>query len=318
MSREVYCGSGMPHLPHTYIEDYETFACVGMLAPQEIERWVDDAMYEASPMPDGIQVHLISTTVDPLGIIAAVSKMYEGQVVTDPHAGHEWGDRTHYWEEMCKTKLKAPMEFVDMHFLLSGVSRSFTHQMVRQRTAVYAQESLRFAVKENFADETPLPPSLRHRKDDDPLVELWRAQMDNIQNTYNIMVSAGLPAEDARGILPHQTTTRLHYKTNLRNFIEVIGNRLCTQAQFEWREVVLKMTNELRVNGGAGWQIITDPKYKIFAPACYQAGHCPFKADFDRGCTIRKRADAGQFDQIDVAEWAADPTAAYVHDEGEK
>jgi hypothetical protein len=37
-----------------------------------------------------------------------------------------------------------------------------------------------------------------------------------------------------------------------------------------------------------------------------------FKASMDRGCTIRSRVDAGQFDQIAVEEWAADPTAAWV------
>lgn len=337
---------------------------------EEIERWADQAMYKAKPMGSNIEVHLVHAHQDPLGAIAAASQMYEGKVVHDLRMVTN-DQRVHYWEEMCKTKLTAPLEFVDLHFLISGVSRAFTHQMVRQRTAVYAQESLRFAVKEDFAHETPLPPSLVHLDPEDPKVVAWVAAMASAQENYSFLVNSGVPAEDARGLLPHATTTRLHYKTNLRNLVDHVGNRLCTQAQFEWKMVIFKMMASMRnyasflvdewsvqeqrrsvshppgtllgsdqwaedvenalmedidsvptyqrlVSRASGestnwqWNIITDPKYKWFAPACYAAGRCPFKADFDRGCTIRERADKGEFDKIEVKEWAADPSAAVI------
>lgn len=302
----------------------------------EIERWADGAMYKAAPLAKGIEVQIVSATQDPLGSIAAASMIYEGKPVGNLNDITD-EQRMHYWEEMSKTKLTAPLEFVDIHFLISGVTRAFTHQMVRQRTAVYAQESLRFAVKDNFAAETPLPPSLAILKDDDPRRVVWQEHMRETQTAYDALVGSGIPAEDARGLLPHQTTTRLHYKTNLRNLVDHVGNRLCTQAQFEWKKVVFEMMRAMRlyvsatvdeysvvINGGDRhytggvnvtkwqWKVITDPKYRWFAPACYQAGHCPFKADFDRGCTIRERADAGRFDLIKIEEWAADPKAAYL------
>jgi hypothetical protein len=37
-----------------------------------------------------------------------------------------------------------------------------------------------------------------------------------------------------------------------------------------------------------------------------------FRASMDRGCTIRARVDAGEFDKIDDREWAMDPTAGWV------
>lgn len=303
---------------------------------QEVERWADGAMYPAAPLAKGIEVQLVSATQDPLGVIAAASMMYEGKPIGDLREITD-EQRLHYFEEMGKTKLTAPLEFVDLHFLISGVTRAFTHQMVRQRTAVYAQESLRFAVKKNFARETPLPPSLALLKDDDPRRVVWEEHMRETQVAYEGLIAAGIPAEDARGLLPHQTTTRLHYKTNLRNLVDHVGNRLCTQAQFEWRRVIFEMMEAMRtyvsatvdeysveIQGGNRhytglvhvtkwqWAQIIDPKHGFFVPACYQAGHCPFKADFDRGCTIRERADKGRFDLIEVKEWAADPTAAYL------
>jgi flavin-dependent thymidylate synthase len=293
------------------------------MAKTDITRYADKAMFAAEPMerkegePVRPKVHLIEATVDPLGSIAAACKMYKGEVCRDKGDITE-PERRHYWAQVQATHLKAPLEFVDMHFLIEGVTRAFTHQLVRQRTAVYAQESMRFAVKENMADEAALPPSIRTGTDE---YETWTRAMDGIQAAYDYLVANGVPAEDARGLLPHATTTRVHYKTNLRNLLEHAGNRLCTQAQFEWRwvfgEIVkaLKGRDEVyRVNDRNAdtdrwqWNLITMPP--TFAPVCYAQGKCPFHADFDRDCVIRERADAGQFNQINPAEWLLDPTAA--------
>lgn len=290
----------------------------------EIQQWSDAAMFLSAPMRgDGISVHLLWATPDPLGAIAAACRMYEGfptyslDDITDE-------DRKRYWRQVQDTHLKAPLEFVKFHFFIEGVDRAFTHQMVRQRTAVYAQESMRFAVKDNFVSETPLPPSLMGLPDDDPKVVLWSRALQNIQVAYNNLVDTGVPAEDARGLLPHATTTRLNYATDLRALADHAGNRLCTQAQFHWRIVFTQIRQAIR---SLGWQgeLISE----LFMPVCYQLGRCPFKADFDRGCTIRDRVDAfhsvgvksDQWDQgseehdiapIDPAEWLTDPRAAHV------
>jgi thymidylate synthase ThyX len=59
-------------------------------------------------------------------------------------------ERRHYFDECFKTTLKAPLEFIDFHLMVEGVTRAHTHQEVRQRTAVFAQESMRFAVKDKI------------------------------------------------------------------------------------------------------------------------------------------------------------------------
>jgi thymidylate synthase ThyX len=124
--------------------------------------------------------------------------------------------------------------------------------------------------------------------------------------TGNLFSRVGSDQADA---VLHATTTRLHYKTNLRNMLEHAGNRLCTQAQFEWREVFIKIHEAMRTQVRERWQweVITDSR--VMAPVCYKLGHCPFMATFDRQCTIRERVNQGRFDEIDVKEWLADPTA---------
>lgn len=297
----------------------------------DVTKYQDKAMFTAEPMESNTpKVHLVSATPDPLGAIAAACRMYEGKGTTNL-ADVTDEERRHYWLQVQKTHLKAPLEFVDLHFFIEGVTRSFTHQMVRQRTAVFAQESMRFAVKDNMAAEAQLPPSLQGTRswleyrahpegaeayptDDKHMARrTWDEQLEAIGGAYNQLVGMGMTAEDARGILPHSTTTRLNYKTNLRNLLDHAGNRLCTQAQFEWRHVFSSLVQAIRSYGTEAawqWQHIADSN--VFKPVCFELGHCPFTADFDRGCTIRDRVQAGEFDAIQTAEWLADPTAAYV------
>lgn len=273
---------------------------------------------------EGPQVYLLSATPDPLGACAAMSMMYEGKVCRSL-ADVTNDQRRHYWEESFKGHLKAPWESIDFHFMIEGVTRAFTHQMVRQRTAVYAQESMRFAVKDTIAAR-PGPLISQHQ----PSLNTWEAAMQEIWEAYLSLIANGIPAEEARGLLPHDTLTRLNYKTNLRNMADQLGNRLCTQAQFEWRLVGAQIKQAIReynppkawpvepLGGptyelrGAKWQFELIADSPIFQPVCFTMGRCPWKAGYDRGCTIRGRVDEGKFDEIKTEEWLADPSAAWV------
>lgn len=301
------------------------------MSSQEIQKWADAGMYRAEEMPKdehGIHpiVHLISMNHDPLGSIAAMNGIYKGNIVrnlteiTDDVRKYEWA-------QVMKAHLEAPLESIKMHFLIEGVDRGFTHQLVRQRTGTYAQETMRFAVKENMADEVVLPPHIAILDDDDPVRVVWDKAVENIGEAYNGLVNSGVPAEDARGILPTATSTRIHYLTDLRGLKLHAGNRLCTQAQFHWRLVLSAIVNSIRNYGhqlvGESWVTSTgqhmddlpispgDPDYEkmyqqmngwqyemiadsmIFRPVCYHLGRCPWRDDLAaiRTCSIRDRVD---------------------------
>jgi flavin-dependent thymidylate synthase len=320
---------------------------------QEVGKWIDKAMFtaEKSDAAKGPQVFLLSCWNDPLGQIAACAKMYLGEVVRDL-ADVTDDERRHYAEEMKKTKLKMPLEAVSLHFMIEGVTRGFTHQMVRQRTAAYAQESTRFAVKEDLETAVALPPSLagtvsRQERVDEYVLKYecsessayvmsdggasdldrkrwaWDLAVSTVGDAYRNLVDSGMPAEDARGLMPTNITTRLNYITNLRGLLDHAGNRLCTQAQFEWRVVFAQIakalrtygeTQKYRVNdedfGGAtmmrssAWQF--DLLASLLQPVCYQTGACQFKADFDRACSIRSRVDANADINRPSSEWATE------------
>lgn len=289
------------------------------MSGKEIQKWADEAMFEAAPIehnegePVQPRVTLLWATPDPLGAIAAACRMYEGKPTYDL-AGISDDERVHYWEQVQRTHLKAPLEFVKLHFFIEGVTRSFTHQMVRQRTAVYAQESLRFAVKDDLAGEAGVPPGLYEAVQPDLALGVYRKALEDAEEAYKVLIDMGVPAEDARELMPHAVTTRLNYCTDLRALLDHAGNRLCTQAQFQWRFVFSGIVNAIRTHEEAEassyWQFKHIANSDVFRPVCYSMGHCPFTADFDRGCTIRERVQAGNFDRISDSEWLLDPAAA--------
>ena len=339
------------------------------MSEKDIVRWADSAMYTAEPIDAeaGPKVYLLWMTPDPLGAVAAACKIYKGEVVRSLSDVTD-AERDEYFKEVQKTHLKAPLEFVKFHFMIEGVTRAFTHQMVRQRTAVYAQESLRFAVKEDLP--MGLPASLagstgemmkirweviqkygqlvryetnpadhaEQPRDFHPswvewhgrtagLSDLerkryrWDLKVERIREDYLALIDDGMPAEDARGLLPHNVLTRLHYSTDLRALLEHSGNRLCTQAQFEWRLVFSRIAEVIRNHDpyqglirdypGADQEESPGARERwqfneiagMFRPICYQTGKCEFKANFDRPCSIRERVDMNELMGRSSSEW---------------
>lgn len=293
----------------------------------EVSTYVDRAMFEAEEMEaealEAPKVYLLSATPDPLGAVAAMSMMYEGRVVRDLKEVTD-DERKHYYDECFKTTLKAPLEAIDFHFMVEGITRAHSHQEVRQRTGVFAQESMRFAVKEKIAARPgPLIQQDKHA------LAIWNEHIEWTWARYKALIANGIPAEEARGVLPHDTLTRMHHKVNLRNLMEELGKRTCTQAQFDWRMWAAGVRSAIHEYGGhvtraqfnnrvgmniddTSWQFRYIAQSPIFQPICFNSGRCMFKAAMDRGCTIRERVEAGKFDEIEVREWAADPTAAWV------
>lgn len=262
---------------------------------KNVVRWADEAMFTAPPLTEAGEplrprVTLEFMTPDPLRRMAVAAGQYEGKSFHSPDEITQ-DYALHVLENSAKS-LSAPLEFIDLHFYFEGVTRSFTHQLVRQRTAVYVQESMRFAVKENAAHEVVMPPSIAALADDDPMRIIW---VDHVARTgwvYNALVNGGIPAEDARGGLLINIGTRVHYKTNLRNLAEHAGLRLCSQAQAEWKEVWSLIIKEMLYYGPTEDRWQQREIVKLFRPVCYNTGKCEFMASTDRWCVIRDRVQA--------------------------
>ncbi len=134
------------------------------------------------------------------------------------------------------------LEHASYTFAVEGVSRALTHQLVRHRLASYNQQSQRYV---KFKEEPPIvrPASVdtnpeAARAFDEAIEACWQA--------YDKLVQAGVPAEDARYILPNACETKIVVTMNIRELMHFFSNRCCNRAQWEIRELAWKMLELVR------------------------------------------------------------------------
>ncbi|QIG71666.1 thymidylate synthase protein [Rhizobium phage RHph_TM40] len=144
-------------------------------------------------------------------------------------------------------------EFCDYYFLISGVSRAFTHQFVRNRTNSYAQQTMRVLDMCEF-DYVFTRPYTDLPTDRDPTKEELinmsydfhtNKALEEVQKRYNAMIEDGVPAEDARGILPTNIATNILAKINLRTFADMAKSRTGGRTQGEYQMIMNQMVDEV-------------------------------------------------------------------------
>ena len=132
-------------------------------------------------------------------------------------------------------------EFVDYTFLVSGVTRAFTHQFVRTRTASFAQQTMRVLdVSTGPGWDYSVGPSLQTYEQG----AAYEACMKGIAATYKRLVDIGVKIEDARGVLPTNILTNIVVKMNMRTFAEMVRKRSSPRTQGEYREVLQGLASE--------------------------------------------------------------------------
>ena len=133
------------------------------------------------------------------------------------------------------------IEHIQVSFAISNVSRACTHQLVRHRLMSFSQKSQRY-VQEKGQFDYLIPPTIEKNPE---LKEKFISFMGEISNMYQEFVNAGIPAEDARAVLPNAAASSMVASLNLREMIHLAQLRLCTRAQYEIRMLVKGMCEEL-------------------------------------------------------------------------
>jgi thymidylate synthase (FAD) len=146
-------------------------------------------------------------------------------------------------QERLKTGHTSPLEQVVFWFAISGVSRALSHQLVRHRVGIsFEQQSQRYVrYREDRLDYvTPSSwartPGMRDEYD---------RLMREITRVYELALEKGIPAEDARFVLPNATPTNFQVMVNLAELLHIADLRLCWRAQWEIRRMVALMRREI-------------------------------------------------------------------------
>ena len=129
-------------------------------------------------------------------------------------------------------------EFVDYVFMIEGVSRAFTHQFVRTRNGSYAQQTMRVLDMGQYDYVTP--ERVANNADAAAVVAVVNHQ---IRTAYRRLTELGLPAEDARGVLPTNIATNICAKFNLRTLSELVASRSGGRTQGEYQSVIRAMAD---------------------------------------------------------------------------
>jgi flavin-dependent thymidylate synthase len=130
-------------------------------------------------------------------------------------------------------------EFVHYSFIITGVTRAFTHQFVRTRTASFAQQTMRVLdVSEGKGWEYGTGPSIL---EDDDTKRIYDDAMNGIAWAYRSLQARDAATEDARGILPTNILTNIAVSMNLRTFVETVRKRTSPRVQGEYRDVLKAM-----------------------------------------------------------------------------
>ncbi|MEW6328491.1 MAG: FAD-dependent thymidylate synthase [Candidatus Micrarchaeota archaeon] len=210
-----------------------------------------------------MKVALISHTPNPDLICAAAAR------TTIKREGAEEALRNLDAEGAAKTLRRvmgrghlSVVEHASFTFAIDGISRACSHQLVRHRHASYTQQSQRYVKIDNEAFPYVTPPSMKgkHREKFEKIIR-------SLAREYRYFLDEGIPAEDARYILPNATCTNIVVTMNARELLNFFGLRCCMRAQWEIRELANRMLAEVKK--------VAPVIFENAWARCKELGYCP-------------------------------------------
>ena len=99
------------------------------------------------------------------------------------------------------------------------VDRGISHELVRHRTASFAQESTRYCnyIKDDFGSEiTFIIP--KYLDGESAAHDAWKDTMKYCEDAYFKLLDIGLTPQEARAVLPNSTKTEVVMTANLREW----------------------------------------------------------------------------------------------------
>ena len=177
-----------------------------------------------------MQVTLIQATPNPIETIAKIAS-----ICYDSNPQNPMGLVKHLY----KNGHHSVFEHIYFTFKIEGISRACSHQLVRHRHCSFTQRSQRYCSEDGFG--IVIPNTVDLHDDDHNYTKL----MFQIEANYNELCASGVPNEDARYVLPNACATEMYLSCNLRELIHICNERLCTRAQWEIRELVKRMVEQV-------------------------------------------------------------------------
>uniref|UniRef100_A0A7C5PM88 Flavin-dependent thymidylate synthase n=1 Tax=Thermodesulfobium narugense TaxID=184064 RepID=A0A7C5PM88_9BACT len=194
-----------------------------------------------------MKVSLIFHTPDPVRAIALGARVsVSNKLISDIYSELKEDEAIELVKRLYKMGHHTPFEHVSFTFGIENISRSCSHQLVRHRIASFTQKSQRYTrfgtrslgsssdKRIEIEDLYVFPPSFQKHPS---ILTKYRDYLELGRRLYEDLLSKGIPAEDARYILPNSAHTSLVMTMNFRELMHASSLRLCQRAQWEIRSV---------------------------------------------------------------------------------
>jgi len=185
-----------------------------------------------------MNVKLLNYTRKPEKIVAQSARLcYSSRTIEEIDESLDDVKQQKLIKKIMRLRHYSVLEHVYFTFGIEDISRVTSHQLVRHRIASYSQKSQRY-VKVEDNQEYIIPDSV---KGDAEILKKFKALLLENHRFYKQMIDKGIPAEDARYILPQAIGTSVIFTANARELIHFFRLRCCNRAQWEIREMAIKM-----------------------------------------------------------------------------
>lgn len=202
------------------------------------------------------------TTTDPISLIGREAGVCWGADITNQEKNYRRG------MDCLTSGHGRTWEYPQVYMILDGYSarviREFYTHIGGGPTRL--QASTRYI---NYQKGFPyvIPPKIAA---DEEAKAVYCHAMDEILLSMQKLEEKGLPREDIGMLLPLGMETKVVFRSNLRNLIDMAHQRMCTRAYWEYRALMNDMVKALS-EYSEEWNYLTQ---HYFVPKCEVTGFC--------------------------------------------
>jgi thymidylate synthase (FAD) len=182
-------------------------------------------------------VQLLTSTPNPEQVVAAAARLCYSDASIERLFIQDSDRTAGLLQKILELGHLSVLEHASFTFGAEGISRACSHQLVRHRLASFSQQSQRYVANDQpFTGLTP-----DSVKEHPELHERYQQHLQKTHELYRVLVDAGVPAEDARFVLPNAASTKLVMTMNARELRHFFVLRCCNRAQWEIRALAKEM-----------------------------------------------------------------------------
>lgn len=206
------------------------------------------------------------TTKDPISLAGRESGICYGTDTADAAKNYKRGLQCFHdghWRTM---------EWAQVYLVLDSYSARCIRELYTHigGAPTRLQASTRYIDYDNFA--YIIPPNISSN----PVAsECYINAMEDIAKSYQALEDMGISKEDTANLLPLGMTTKIVWRTNLRNLVDMCHQRLCNRAYWEIRQLMKDILMSLE-NYSPEWETLINEE-KLFVPKCEYLHECPEK-----------------------------------------